>query len=367
MARHKKNKGTIDKKKIENSVENITENKIEDSENEVCDDNSEDADTDELVADENVSEENLSEESLEEEFLDKDINETDFDEEVSEEELPDSAFSEEDEESEEREIIIDEEFGYEDDADEYQDGGEDEEPDYEVSESSQKRKLLLDMLDDDIEEEIKHRNRKKKPVGIIAAWIVFVLLCASYVYVFFVRQDKEEKIPGKDNTVILDIPDGATYRKCDIAEINQLINNYLLARVNCNQTTLKTLVTNPAQFDDMTSLQQAATYICGYNETTCYIADGYDENSYIVIELSYLKIADVQSQPLDIMSFYVVRGADGSYKIDNSELTSEVENYITRVKSEQDIQDIYIHVKENNEYLVNTDAEFADFCNLINK
>ncbi len=230
-----------------------------------------------------------------------------------------------------------------------------------------KKSSQLDILDDDyIKENMMHKSGGKAVVLIIA-WIVFAVLCASYVYVFFIRKDKEEKVPGKDNTVVLEIPDGANYSRCEIEEINQLINHYLLARVTCNQETLKTLVTDPSQFDDMTVLEQAADYIIGYDETTCYIANGYDENGYIVIELSYLKISNVRSEPLDIMSFYVVKDADGGYKIDNSKLSVEVANYVSEVKATQNIQDIYIHVKENNDYLLDTDTTFADFYNLINK
>ncbi|MBP3325407.1 MAG: hypothetical protein J6L77_03165 [Coprococcus sp.] len=240
--------------------------------------------------------------------------------------------------------------------------------DYFDDKPQKKRKSSqLDILDDDyIKENMMHKSGGKTVVLIIA-WIIFAVLCASYVYVFFIRKDKEEKIPGKDNTVVLEIPDGANYSRCEIEEINQLINHYLLARVNCNQETLKTLVTDPSQFDDMTVLEQAAEYIIGYEETTCYIANGYDENGYIVIELSYLKISNVRSEPLDIMSFYVVKDADGGYKIDNSKLSVEVANYVSEVKATQNIQDIYIHVKENNDYLLDTDTTFADFYNLINK
>ncbi len=273
-----------------------------------------------------------------------------------------------DESDYDEDAYYDDESGYEDEA-YYEDESEyDDVEDYFDDKPQKKKKSSqLDILDDDyIKENMMHKSGGKT-VALIIAWIVFVALCISYVYVFFIRKDKEEKVPGKDNSVVLEIPDGANYRRCEIAEINQLINNYLLAKVKCNQETLKTLVTDSSQFDDMTVLEQAAEYIIGYDETTCYIADGYDENGYIVIELSYLKISNVQSEPLDIMSFYVVKDEDGKYKIDNSVLSPEVSDYVSEVKATQNIQDIYIHVKENNDYLLNTDTTFADFYNLISE
>ncbi|MGN0395053.1 MAG: hypothetical protein ACI4EF_06795 [Coprococcus sp.] len=318
-----------------------------------------------------VSEDNLEETESDTTLADDRTDEDSGDYENADDSEPDV---EQDAVSDDRDIIVDEEYGYdssdynEDDEAGYDYTDYDVDDYFEEEQPKRKRHSRLDILDDDyLKEDIKHKTGRK-PIALIVAWIVFALLCVSYVYVFFIRKSKtEDIIPGKDNTVVLDIPEDANYRLCDIDEINQLINNYLLARVNCSQTTLKTLVTDPSQFDDMTMLKKAATYLCGYNETTCYIADGYDENGYIVIELSYLKISNVQSQPLDIMSFYVVREADGSYKIDNSELSPEVANYVSTVKATKDIQDIYVHVKENNEYLMDTDSAFADFCNLINK
>ena len=102
------------------------------------------------------------------------------------------------------------------------------------------------------------------------------------MYVFFIN-DKlfTENITGRDNTVRLEIPDGANYRLCTIDEINQLVNNYLLARTKADQTTLQRLVTDPSEFDDMKSIEIAAEYITAYNKTTCYIANGYTADSYI--------------------------------------------------------------------------------------
>ena len=113
--------------------------------------------------------------------------------------------------------------------------------------------------------------------GVLALlWAVFLILVGVYVYVFFIN-DKlfTENITGRDNTVRLEIPDGANYRLCTIDEINQLVNNYLLARTKADQTTLQRLFTDPSEFDDMKSIEIAAEYITAYNKTTCYIANGY--------------------------------------------------------------------------------------------
>lgn len=198
-------------------------------------------------------------------------------------------------------------------------------------------------------------------------WAVFLILVGVYVYVFFIN-DKlfTENITGRDNTVRLEIPDGANYRLCTIDEINQLVNNYLLARTKADQTTLQRLVTDPSEFDDMKSIEIAAEYITAYNKTTCYIANGYTADSYIVYELSNLMIKDVNSEPLDIRSLYVTKQSDGSYKINNSALSDKESSYINTINSSGDIQAIYEHVKENNDYLLRTDETFRKFQNMYN-
>ncbi len=215
---------------------------------------------------------------------------------------------------------------------------------------------------------MKRENQENSSAGILLgiAWILFAVLCALYVYVFFIK--KPQEIPGKNNTVKLEIPEGANYHLCDINEIDQLILDFLNARANCDQQVLQSLVTDPSQFDDMSNLKMIfSEYAKGYRNTTCYLADGYDENGYIVIELSNLELMDISSRPLDVMSFYVIRLADGSYKIDNSAHSAEVEAYIADMTATKDIQDIYIHVKEQNDYLLKTDTAFAELYKRIMK
>lgn len=211
------------------------------------------------------------------------------------------------------------------------------------------------------------RHRGISGVTLILLWIVFAALVGGYIYAFFIKGKLfSEDTMGKNNTVQIDIPAGAKYSLCTIDEINQLVNNYLMARTKADQTTLQRLVTDPSEFDDMKSVQIAAEYITAYNKTTCYTVPGYTEDSYIVYELSNLTIKDVDSEPLDIRSMYVIKQADGSYKINNSTLSDAESAYINDATASDDIQAIYEHVKENNDYLLRTDETFRKFQNMYN-
>jgi len=200
---------------------------------------------------------------------------------------------------------------------------------------------------------------------LVIGWVIFAVLCVCYIYAFFIKEPKT--VPGADNTVELSIPENASYKKCDVSEINDLVSKYLTAKAACDQTTLQSLVTDPTEFDDMSVLESSAKYLKGFEDTTCYLAAGYAEGEYVVVELSYMDIANVESKPLDIVTFYVITDADGSYKIDNGELSNAQLSYLNSFKASKDVQDIYIHVKENTEYLLDTDKTFQAFYALISQ
>lgn len=234
-----------------------------------------------------------------------------------------------------------------------------------------------DMFDDDEDLETYTNDRRFErkrysvygPKGKTLAmlWALFVVLLCGYVYIFHINTTIfADDITGRDNTVNIDIPAGANYSLCTIDEINQLVNNYLLARTNADQTTLRRLVTNPSEFDDMKSIEIAAQYIKAYNRTTCYMVPGANVGEYIIYALSNLTIKDVNSEPLDIRSFYVAKQTDGSYKIDNSQLSDDVNKYIQDVTASKYIQDMYKYVKENTDYLLKHDDTFKKFQNMYN-
>lgn len=234
-----------------------------------------------------------------------------------------------------------------------------------------------DMFDDDYDIDMPVRSRRSNrksnriygPSGKLLAWLwgLFVVLLCAYIYVFHINTTIfADDITGRDNSVNIEVPAGANYSLCSIDEINQLVSNYLLARTNADQTTLQRLVTDPSEFDDMSSIKIAAQYITAYNRTTCYMVPGKTADAYIIYALSNLTIKDVNSEPLDIRSFYVVKQTDGSYKIDNSQLSDDENKYIQEVTASKYIQDMYQYVKENTDYLLKHDDTFKKFQNMYN-
>ena len=242
--------------------------------------------------------------------------------------------------------------------------------------------------------EKKEYNGPKKPsvAPLVTCWILFAVLCVAYVYFFFIKDTSKDKgntgntavvqdteqtgseaasteevsadDVGKDNSVELDIPENASYKKCDDTAITDVINAFLTAKVNCDQDGLKSCVLETENYDDMSKVNSAAEFIKEYKNVTCYVADGYDDNGKVVFVLSNLVIADVDSNPLNIESFYVAKQSDGTYKINENRSTG-IESYINNVIAKSDIQKRYAHVSDNVQYLYNNDPAFKDFYDKI--
>ena len=68
----------------------------------------------------------------------------------------------------------------------------------------------------------------------------------------------------------------------------------------------------------------------------------------------------------DLTWYHADKQSDGSYKINNSALSDKESSYINTINSSGDIQAIYEHVKENNDYLLRTDDTLKKFQSLYN-
>ena len=157
---------------------------------------------------------------------------------------------------------------------------------------------------------------------------------------------------------------GFTYETNANLDINSLIIEYYAALAVCDQEKLKSYVTDPSQFDDMTVYQQRSAVVKAYSNINCYTMPGYTEDATLVYVTSNLSLANITSVPLNINRFYVIKTAEG-YKIDNSALSQEVNNYIETQSQSTDIQNLYKAVQDNVNSCIANDSAFAEFYNTV--
>ena len=216
----------------------------------------------------------------------------------------------------------------------------------------------------------KKGSKEKKGVSgllLFLGWMIFVLLAVVFYFYFF--SDLDLKMFNKDKATQTDAtqeePAGFSYETNANLDINSLIIEYYAALAVCDQNKLKSVVTDPSQFDDMTVYQQRSAVIKAYSNVNCYTMPGYTEDATLVYVTSNLSLANITSVPLNINRFYVLNTADG-YKIDNSALSQEVTNYIETQSQSNDIQNLYRAVQDNVNSCIANDSAFAEFYNTIN-
>ena len=211
----------------------------------------------------------------------------------------------------------------------------------------------------------------KKDKGVVAllllfVWLVFILLALLFYFYFF---DKL-KLPGSSDSadnkkITTEAEETVTYKMNDNLEINSLVIEYYTALALCDQKKLKSMVTDESKFDDMTSYERTAAKITNYRNVSCYTLPGMDDNSTVTYVTCNLTIEGVTSTPLNISRMYIVKQADGSYKIDNSEPSAELKSYLEKQDQNPDIQALYKAVTENINDALKNDESFAEFYNTI--
>ena len=133
----------------------------------------------------------------------------------------------------------------------------------------------------------KKGSKEKKGVAgllLFLGWMIFVLLAVVFYFYFF--SDLDLKMFNKDKATQTDAtqeePAGFSYETNANLDINSLIIEYYAALAVCDQNKLKSVVTDPSQFDDMTVYQQRSAVIKAYSNVNCYTMPGYTEDATLV-------------------------------------------------------------------------------------
>lgn len=221
-------------------------------------------------------------------------------------------------------------------------------------------------------------SKKTKDSGIaglllLFGWLIFLLLVLVF-YFYFMDKININELLGKETTVattegpVSDNPEEFetkySYKTNANLDINSLMIEYYAALAVCDQAKLITLVTDPSVYNDMTAHEQKSQIITHYSNINCYTVPGNTEDSTILYVTCNINIAGVESAPMNISQFYIVKTAEG-YKINNSVLDPTTTAYIEEVSASEDIQELYRNVKANIDGCLQQDPTFAEFYNKI--
>ena len=205
------------------------------------------------------------------------------------------------------------------------------------------------------------RNRKKEIKQrsiLLAVWIVFLIVLGLFGYVVYEKRDTVKEDFGFSTRF--------AYQTNANPDINALIITYLSATAAGDQDILKSCVTDPSQFDDMTNVQNQSKIITAYSNINCYSVEGKDPSATIVYAVANISIVSIESTPLDMLGPYYVVKKDGHYLIDNTMLSQDVSDYMEKLSHTSDIQDLYKMVKDDEDKKAEQDPAFKEFLNRLN-
>ena len=300
---------------------------------------------------------------------------------VDEEDNPEDSVIDEEENEEENEEadVYDEEESDAGSVDDEDDGYADDEND-----EDEKTGFTYDDfydIDKEIKEKKKDKEGKKSGEKLVLFALIWILLFSAGVFAFLYFQTdlfkKKKTETTEQTTEITTIETTETTEELDEefytiysyqtnadVNINALMADYYDALVKGDKEKLKDIVTEPEAFGDMVIYETKALVISEYSNITCYTIPGLNEGEILVFTTSNVTITGVNSKPLDIKQFYVVKDGN-NYKINNGVLPQETIDYINVQAGSPDVQALYKSVQDNINQCLAEDSTFAEFYNMI--
>lgn len=223
-------------------------------------------------------------------------------------------------------------------------------------------------------------------VKLLCAWVVFFLILFIFISVVKKGAADKPKVPGAEpgssaegqayqGSEDIPPPDNAAQGTSGDAqitvpldvnadpELNQFVAEYLTAMTNCDQAALKSMVTDPSAYDDMSALQARAQFIKGYINLKCYTKQGPAENTLVVFVTTNTTLANIATAPMDFMTLYIDTSA--GYMINNYTQPDDVKAYINTLKRDSDIQKVMQDVDTYNTMAMENDADLRAFYEML--
>lgn len=141
-----------------------------------------------------------------------------------------------------------------------------------------------------------------------------------------------------------------------IPEIQQLIDTYYSAYANGDIEVIKS-ISNQLDETEGLRIQAMSEYVEEYPVKTVYTKPGPLQNSYLAYVHYKMKVKNYEDTVSGMETFYVCMNSDGSYYLNEGEVTDEELKFIEKVASQEDVVELYNRVnvecsdtlKENEE------------------
>lgn len=128
-----------------------------------------------------------------------------------------------------------------------------------------------------------------------------------------------------------------------IPEIQQLIDTYYSAYADGDIETIES-ITNYLEETEGLRIQAMSEYVEGYPEKTIYTRPGPVQDSFLAYVHFKMKVANFEDTVSGMETFYICKKADGSYYLNEGEVSEEELKFIEKVAAQEDVVELYNRV-----------------------
>ena len=141
-----------------------------------------------------------------------------------------------------------------------------------------------------------------------------------------------------------------------IPEIQQLIDTYYSAYADGDIETIKSITNNLEETEGL-RIRAMSEYVEGYPVKTIYTRTGPIQDSVLAYVHFKMKVVNFEDTVSGMETFYICKKADGSYYLNEGEVSEEELEFIEKVAAQEDVLELYNRVnvecsdtlKENEE------------------
>lgn len=223
-------------------------------------------------------------------------------------------------------------------------------------------KELINRLGKKIKEAfIKVQDYAKSNKKLFSLYIILGVLCIVLIIGLASGWGTAGKKESADKEIDIE---NVQVKQDEITEINTLINDYYTARVNADVGKISELTDNTQTY---TEEQLKQSIVESYNNISCYVAEGQEEDTFIVFAYWEVKLVNTDTLAPGIDSFYVVRDEESGKYLIHAGMGDDVEEYISALTENSKIKAFFEETNNKFNAAVNSDDNLKALYDYFNQ
>ncbi|MDD3369940.1 MAG: SH3 domain-containing protein [Lachnospiraceae bacterium] len=206
---------------------------------------------------------------------------------------------------------------------------------------------------------MEHKQRVLQ-AGILAIVLIIVLV----LVLVFGRNNDGGAAGAETETTEIAVPEEAL-QKDAYPEVNALIAKYYEALSQGDSAAIEAMDNNVDDTEKI-RIEETGQYIESYPLIEVYTKTGPVEGSYLAYVYSKVKFFDFEAEVPGMQSFYVCKAEDGSYYLNEGDVTDEEMDYIMNISLQDDVIDLNNKIAVEYNDMVAADADLNSFLVELN-